>query len=54
MSTVTHWHYDASRTKLTHRASARLEAERWRYDEHGWLTGCTSAKRAACGGVLRR
>ncbi|EJO5241013.1 RHS domain-containing protein [Salmonella enterica] len=34
---VTHWHYDAS-DRLTHRTVNGLEAERWQYDEHGWLT----------------
>ncbi|HHS5350395.1 TPA: RHS element core protein, partial [Salmonella enterica subsp. enterica serovar Enteritidis] len=34
---VTHWHYGAS-DRLTHRTVNGLEAERWQYDEHGWLT----------------
>ncbi|AXD05304.1 type IV secretion protein Rhs [Salmonella enterica subsp. enterica serovar Milwaukee str. SA19950795] len=34
---VTHWHYDAS-DRLTHRTVNGLEAERWQYDEQGWLT----------------
>ncbi|HHX9845129.1 TPA: RHS element core protein [Salmonella enterica subsp. enterica] len=34
---VTHWHYDAS-DRLTHRTVNGEEAERWQYDEHGWLT----------------
>ncbi len=34
---VTHWHYDAS-DRLTHRTINGEEAERWQYDDHGWLT----------------
>ncbi|EDT2944254.1 RHS repeat protein [Salmonella enterica subsp. enterica] len=34
---VTHWHYDAS-DRLTHRTVNGLEAERWQYNEQGWLT----------------
>ncbi|EDW9823871.1 RHS repeat protein [Salmonella enterica] len=34
---VTHWHYDAS-DRLTHRTVNGEEAERWQYDEQGWLT----------------
>ncbi|EEB0429602.1 type IV secretion protein Rhs, partial [Salmonella enterica subsp. enterica serovar Oakland] len=34
---VTHSHYDAS-DRLTHRTVNGEEAERWQYDEHGWLT----------------
>ncbi|HCM2699684.1 TPA: RHS repeat protein, partial [Salmonella enterica subsp. enterica serovar Yaba] len=34
---VTHWHYDAS-DRMTHRTINGEEAERWQYDEQGWLT----------------
>ncbi|EKA2296085.1 RHS domain-containing protein, partial [Salmonella enterica] len=34
---VTHWHYDTSE-RLTHRTINGEEAERWQYDEQGWLT----------------
>ncbi|WP_077900363.1 RHS repeat domain-containing protein, partial [Escherichia coli] len=34
---VTHWHYDEA-DRLTHRTVKGETAERWRYDEHGWLT----------------
>ncbi|EDP9633546.1 type IV secretion protein Rhs [Salmonella enterica subsp. enterica] len=34
---VTHWHYDAS-DRLTHRTVNGEEAERWQYNEQGWLT----------------
>ncbi|ECA7920662.1 DUF4329 domain-containing protein [Salmonella enterica subsp. enterica serovar Chichester] len=34
---VTHWHYDAS-DRLTHCTINGEEAERWQYDEQGWLT----------------
>ncbi len=34
---VTHWRYDAS-DRLTQRTVNGQEAERWQYDEHGWLT----------------
>ncbi|WP_460217170.1 RHS repeat-associated core domain-containing protein, partial [Escherichia coli] len=34
---VTHWHYDEA-DRLTHRTVKGETAERWRYDERGWLT----------------
>ncbi|MCW3429184.1 RHS repeat protein [Escherichia coli] len=34
---VTHWHYDEA-DRLTHRIVKGETAERWRYDERGWLT----------------
>ncbi|EMK3406014.1 RHS repeat protein, partial [Escherichia coli] len=34
---VTHWHYDEA-DRLTHRTVNGETAERWRYDERGWLT----------------
>ncbi|MFH7827075.1 RHS element core protein [Kluyvera chengduensis] len=34
---VTLWHYDTS-DRLTHRTVNQEEAERWHYNEHGWLT----------------
>lgn len=34
---VTHWHYDNS-DRLTHRTVNGQEAERWQYNEQGWLT----------------
>ncbi|WP_137523829.1 RHS repeat domain-containing protein, partial [Escherichia coli] len=34
---VTHWHYDKA-DRLTHRTVKGETAERWRYDERGWLT----------------
>ncbi|HHR4889011.1 TPA: RHS element core protein [Salmonella enterica] len=34
---VTHWHYDDS-DRLTHRTINGEEAERWQYNEQGWLT----------------
>ncbi|AHA63629.1 Rhs family protein [Shigella dysenteriae 1617] len=35
---VTHWHYDEA-DRLTHRTVKGETAERWRYDERGWLSG---------------
>lgn len=35
---VTHWHYDES-DRLASRTINGQEAERWQYDERGWLTG---------------
>ncbi|HBP8945297.1 TPA: RHS repeat protein, partial [Escherichia coli] len=34
---VTHWHYDEA-DRLTHRTVKGETAERWQYDERGWLT----------------
>ncbi|MGK9438086.1 RHS domain-containing protein [Salmonella enterica subsp. enterica] len=34
---VTHWHYDNA-DRLTQRTVNGQEAERWQYDERGWLT----------------
>ncbi|MBP4011106.1 RHS repeat domain-containing protein, partial [Escherichia coli] len=34
---VTHWHYDEA-DRLTHRTVNGETAERWQYDERGWLT----------------
>jgi RHS repeat-associated protein len=34
---VTHWHYDDA-DRLTHRTVNGQEAERWQYNEQGWLT----------------
>ncbi|PSX47907.1 RHS repeat protein, partial [Escherichia coli] len=35
---VTHWHYDEA-DRLTHRTVKGETAERWQYDERGWLAG---------------
>ncbi len=41
-SQVTLWHYDEA-DRLTHRTVHDEEAERWQYNERGWLTATVTA-----------